>query len=209
MRRMRKICSCFWITACGLLILMQFAMFRFFDKNNSKFMSLLQMQKATVVNYHDLCHAPNNSRIVIMDFFIHRNERSKVDFVTNKVQDTIDNYSRNRTEHDHLTIVFERGNFYIRPVNLTSHMTLCVLPTAQILASNDIDDYSLLEPLPSYGQGREMPGYESLILHVYSPLVLVTTISSNYSMPPTVPSQVAAVSMAEVWFGGWNSIIIH
>ncbi|KAI4369869.1 hypothetical protein MLD38_018267 [Melastoma candidum] len=52
------------------------------------------------------------------------------------------------------------GNF-----NLTSHFTLYLARDAVILASQDINDWPLAKPLPSYGHGREAPGgrYTSFI----------------------------------------------
>ncbi|ERN00313.1 probable polygalacturonase [Amborella trichopoda] len=42
--------------------------------------------------------------------------------------------------------------------NLTSHMTLYLAKDAVIRASQDTQNWPLIEPLPSYGRGRERPG---------------------------------------------------
>ncbi|PKA55695.1 putative polygalacturonase [Apostasia shenzhenica] len=50
--------------------------------------------------------------------------------------------------------------------NLTSHMTLHLARGALIKATEDTKNWPLMEPLPSYGRGRERPGgrYASFIL---------------------------------------------
>ncbi|WOL02130.1 putative polygalacturonase [Canna indica] len=49
--------------------------------------------------------------------------------------------------------------------NLTSHMTLYLAKGAVIKATQDVWSWPLVDPLPSYGRGRELPGsrYMSLI----------------------------------------------
>ncbi|CAL9162433.1 unnamed protein product [Musa hybrid cultivar] len=49
--------------------------------------------------------------------------------------------------------------------NLTSHMTLFLAKDAVIKATQDTSNWPLIDPLPSYGRGRELPGgrYMSLI----------------------------------------------
>lgn len=49
--------------------------------------------------------------------------------------------------------------------NLTSHMTLFLDKDAVIMATQDTESWLLIDPLPSYGRGRERPGgrYMSLI----------------------------------------------
>lgn len=56
--------------------------------------------------------------------------------------------------------VWLTGNF-----NLTSHMTLYLARGAVIKASQDTWNWPLVDPLPSYGRGRELPGgrYASFI----------------------------------------------
>ncbi|XP_064960096.1 probable polygalacturonase [Musa acuminata AAA Group] len=49
--------------------------------------------------------------------------------------------------------------------NVTSHMTLFLAKDAVIKATQDTSNWPLIDPLPSYGRGRELPGgrYMSLI----------------------------------------------
>ncbi|RRT35031.1 hypothetical protein B296_00057335 [Ensete ventricosum] len=49
--------------------------------------------------------------------------------------------------------------------NLTSHMTLFLAKDAVVTATQDTSNWPLIDPLPSYGRGRELPGgrYMSLI----------------------------------------------
>lgn len=42
--------------------------------------------------------------------------------------------------------------------NLTSHMTLYLAKNAVLKASQDTDEWPVIDPLPSYGRGRELPG---------------------------------------------------
>lgn len=42
--------------------------------------------------------------------------------------------------------------------NLTSHLTLYLTKNAVIKASQDTDEWPVIDPLPSYGRGRELPG---------------------------------------------------
>ncbi|XP_002993619.2 probable polygalacturonase [Selaginella moellendorffii] len=57
------------------------------------------------------------------------------------------------------------GVWLTAPFNLTSHMTLFLEEDATILATQSEDLWPLMQPLPSYGRGRELPGprYGSLI----------------------------------------------
>lgn len=57
------------------------------------------------------------------------------------------------------------GVWLTGPFNLTSHMTLFLSRGAVIRATQDTSSWPLIDPLPSYGRGREMPGkrYKSLI----------------------------------------------
>ncbi|CAN6380945.1 unnamed protein product [Urochloa humidicola] len=57
------------------------------------------------------------------------------------------------------------GVWLTGPFNLTSHMTLFLARGAIIRATKDTSSWPLMEPLPSYGRGRELPGgrYISLI----------------------------------------------
>lgn len=57
------------------------------------------------------------------------------------------------------------GVWLTGPFNLTSHMTLFLAGGAVIKATQDTQHWPLIDPLPSYGRGRELPGgrYMSLI----------------------------------------------
>ncbi|XP_048563674.1 probable polygalacturonase [Triticum urartu] len=57
------------------------------------------------------------------------------------------------------------GVWLTGPFSLTSHMTLFLARGAVIRATQDTSSWPLIDPLPSYGRGRELPGkrYISLI----------------------------------------------
>ncbi|KAJ3670918.1 hypothetical protein LUZ60_008344 [Juncus effusus] len=57
------------------------------------------------------------------------------------------------------------GVWLTGPFNLTSHMTLFLAKGAVIKATQDTNNWPLVDPLPSYGRGRELPGgrYTSFI----------------------------------------------
>ncbi|KAI8009532.1 putative polygalacturonase [Camellia lanceoleosa] len=57
------------------------------------------------------------------------------------------------------------GTWLIESFNLTSHLTLFLARGAIILGSQDASHYEVVEPLPLYGRGIELPGgrYRSLI----------------------------------------------
>lgn len=57
------------------------------------------------------------------------------------------------------------GTWLTGSFNLTSHMTLFLARGAVLKATRDARRWPLVEPLPSYGRGREMPGprYASFI----------------------------------------------
>lgn len=57
------------------------------------------------------------------------------------------------------------GRWLTGSFDLISHLTLCLHHDAVILASPNSADWPITEPLPSYGQGRELPGprHRSLI----------------------------------------------
>ncbi|KAL2535268.1 Pectin lyase-like superfamily protein [Forsythia ovata] len=57
------------------------------------------------------------------------------------------------------------GKWLIGSINLTSHLTLFLEKDASILGSQDYSHWDVIDPLPSYGRGIELPGgsYRSLI----------------------------------------------
>lgn len=50
------------------------------------------------------------------------------------------------------------GKWLTGSFNLTSHFTLYLHKDAVLLASQDINEWPLIKPLPSYGHGRDAPG---------------------------------------------------
>lgn len=50
------------------------------------------------------------------------------------------------------------GTWLSGSFNLTSNFTLFLERGALILGSKDLDEWPIIEPLPSYGRGRERPG---------------------------------------------------
>ncbi|CAH9132601.1 unnamed protein product [Cuscuta epithymum] len=57
------------------------------------------------------------------------------------------------------------GNWLTGSINLTSHLTLFLEKDAVILGSEDYTHWDIVDPLPSYGRGIDVPGqrYRSLI----------------------------------------------
>uniref|UniRef100_A0A0E0GG44 Pectate lyase superfamily protein domain-containing protein n=1 Tax=Oryza nivara TaxID=4536 RepID=A0A0E0GG44_ORYNI len=55
-------------------------------------------------------------------------------------------------------LVVPKGKWLTGPFNLTSHFTLFLDHGAEILASQNLEDWPLIAPLPSYGRGRDEPG---------------------------------------------------
>lgn len=57
------------------------------------------------------------------------------------------------------------GRWLTGSIVLTSHLTLSLDNDAVIIGSNDPSHWPLIDPLPSYGRGRELPGqrHQSLI----------------------------------------------
>lgn len=68
-------------------------------------------------------------------------------------------------EHGGGRLVVTAANYSIHPINLTSNMILDIRDGATISGIPDKSVWPLIEPLPSYGQGRDHPGprYSSLL----------------------------------------------
>ncbi|KAG6513695.1 hypothetical protein ZIOFF_024031 [Zingiber officinale] len=62
-------------------------------------------------------------------------------------------------------LVVPAGRWLTGPFNLTSHFTLFLHRDAVILATQEIDEWAIIDPLPSYGRGRDLVGgrYSNLI----------------------------------------------
>ena len=56
------------------------------------------------------------------------------------------------------TIYFPAGVWLTAPFNLTSHITLYFAKGAKLLATSDLEDWPIIAPMPSYGQGRDHVG---------------------------------------------------
>jgi hypothetical protein len=65
----------------------------------------------------------------------------------------------------HGRLIVTGGNYLIRPINLTSHMTMLLTAGVRIMGVPDKDTWPLIPGAPSYGQGRDHPGprYTSLL----------------------------------------------
>ncbi|CAL9135667.1 unnamed protein product [Musa acuminata var. zebrina] len=63
-------------------------------------------------------------------------------------------------------LVVPAGRWLTGPFNLADHFTLFLDHDAVILATQDINEWSIIDPLPSYGRGRDAPGgrYSNLIM---------------------------------------------
>ncbi|KAK9121224.1 hypothetical protein Syun_018841 [Stephania yunnanensis] len=68
------------------------------------------------------------------------------------------------------------GKWLTGSFNLTSHFTLFLHKDAVLLASQDENDYPLIEPLPSYGRGRDGKG-EYAFKGRYSSLIFGTNLT--------------------------------
>jgi polygalacturonase len=69
------------------------------------------------------------------------------------------NLARKRPRHQ------DEWTYLIRPLNLTSHLTLHIEAGARIVGIADRNAWPVIPPLPSYGRGRDYPGprYTSLL----------------------------------------------
>ncbi|XP_077247408.1 putative polygalacturonase [Tasmannia lanceolata] len=63
-------------------------------------------------------------------------------------------------------LVVPAGKWLTGCFNLTSHFTLYLQRDAVLLASQDMNDWPIIAPLPSYGRGRDSPGgrYSNFIM---------------------------------------------
>ncbi|XP_047323778.1 probable polygalacturonase [Impatiens glandulifera] len=87
----------------------------------------------------------------------------------------IDNLSQLATDGGSQLFV-PPGRWLTGSFNLTSHFTLYLHQDAVLLASQDVDEWPLIDPLPSYGRGRDAAGgrYTSLIFGTNLTDVVIT-----------------------------------
>ncbi|KAL3381411.1 hypothetical protein AABB24_001493, partial [Solanum stoloniferum] len=73
-------------------------------------------------------------------------------------------------------LVIPAGHWLTGSFNLTSHFTLFLHKDAVLLASQEINQWPVIDPLPSYGHGRDAPGgrYISLIFGTNLTDVIIT-----------------------------------
>ncbi|KAJ4821296.1 Pectin lyase-like superfamily protein [Rhynchospora pubera] len=86
------------------------------------------------------------------------------------------------------------GVYLTGPFDLTSHMTLYLARGAVIKATQDTWNWPLIDPLPSYGRGRELPGGRYMSLLHGNGLEDVVITGSN----GTIDGQ------GEVWWNMWR-----
>ncbi|KAK9076556.1 hypothetical protein SSX86_004890 [Deinandra increscens subsp. villosa] len=74
-------------------------------------------------------------------------------------------YLKSFTDKGGAQLYVPSGKWLTGSFNLTSHLTLFLEKEAIILGSQDIDRWKVVDPLPSYGRGIDLPGqrYRSLI----------------------------------------------
>ncbi|XP_057518589.1 probable polygalacturonase [Amaranthus tricolor] len=83
---------------------------------------------------------------------------------TKPFQTAVDHLSQYGSDGGAMLLV-PPGKWLTGSFNLTSHFTLFLHKDAVLLASQDMNEFPLIPPLPSYGRGRDAPGgrYASLI----------------------------------------------
>ncbi|CAN8327228.1 unnamed protein product [Cochlearia groenlandica] len=93
-----------------------------------------------------------------------------------------------------------KGTWLTGSFNLTSNLTLFLEHGALILGSKDIDEWPIIEPLPSYGRGRERPGGRHISLIHGDNLTNVVITGEN----GTIDGQ--GRMWWELW---WNRTLVH
>ncbi|KAK8802136.1 hypothetical protein WA158_006530 [Blastocystis sp. Blastoise] len=154
-----------YFSICGFFLVAQVVLFTYFNIHSPKELITQSFVRSPTVNYTQICKAQRRSRYAFMDDKLSRDERKNSFLVTSLLEDQMTLFAQNRSAGEHLIIVFEKGQYVVNPFNLTSYTTLCILPYAELSATTDINNYPLIHWLPSYGQGREMPGprYHNII----------------------------------------------
>ncbi|KAI3972008.1 hypothetical protein MKX01_030209 [Papaver californicum] len=103
------------------------------------------------------------------------------------------------------------GRWLTGSFNLTSHLTLFLEGGAFILGTQDLLHWGIVEPLPSYGRGVELPGgrYTSLIMGYNLTDVIITGNSSvSHKMLATINSagdNGTIDGQGSVWWEWYNS----
>ncbi|CAL9227844.1 unnamed protein product [Arabidopsis halleri] len=92
------------------------------------------------------------------------------------------------------------GSWLSGSFNLTSNFTLFLQRGAVILGSKDLDEWPIIEPLPSYGRGRERPGGRHISLIHGDNLTNVVITGDN----GTIDGQ--GKMWWELW---WNRTLVH
>ncbi|GAB2212004.1 hypothetical protein Droror1_Dr00025346 [Drosera rotundifolia] len=94
---------------------------------------------------------------------------------TKAFQEAISNLSQYQSDGGSMLFV-PAGKWLIGSFNLTSHFTLYLHRDAVLLASQDVNEWQIIDPLPSYGRGRDAPGgrYISFIFGTNLTDVIVT-----------------------------------
>ncbi|KAM0071885.1 putative glycoside hydrolase, family 28, pectin lyase/virulence factor [Helianthus debilis subsp. tardiflorus] len=74
-------------------------------------------------------------------------------------------YLKSFTDKGGAQLYVPSGKWLTGSFNLTSHLTLFLEKEAIILGSQDVEHWKVIDPLPSYGRGIDLPGqrYRSLI----------------------------------------------
>ncbi|KAL5203893.1 hypothetical protein ABZP36_008764 [Zizania latifolia] len=74
-------------------------------------------------------------------------------------------YARSFADKGGAQLYVPKGQWLTGSFNLTSHLTLFLEEEAVIIATKDSSQWPIVEPLPSYGQGQDLPGprHRSLI----------------------------------------------
>ncbi|MCO5570985.1 hypothetical protein L7F22_024716 [Adiantum nelumboides] len=73
------------------------------------------------------------------------------------------------------------GQWLTGSFNITSHFTLFLEKDAIILGSQNLEDWPIVDPLPSYGRGRELPGGRHISLIHGNNLVDVVITAAFFS----------------------------
>ncbi|KAG9129293.1 hypothetical protein Leryth_015676 [Lithospermum erythrorhizon] len=93
-----------------------------------------------------------------------------------------------------------KGVFVTGSFNLTSNFTLFLQDGAVILGSQDPEEWPIIEPLPSYGTGRERPGGRHISLIHGNNLTNVVITGQN----GTIDGQ------GKMWWDlWWNRTLVH